>query len=79
MADEKLLISDGLLEKLQFFIEDKDALRVSRHLRKVFFDYLRFQEGLSDKDFDRILMDVEALFELLDVIAVEKNGQSKSA
>lgn len=77
MTYDKLCISDTLLERLKFFIEDTDALRVSRNLRKVFFDYLKFQDGMSDKDFDKILTDVEAVFELLDAFAVEKNGRYK--
>lgn len=77
MADDKLCISNTLLERLKFFIEDTDALRVSRNLRKVFFDYLKFQDGMSDKDFDKILTDVEAVFELLDALAVEKNCRDK--
>ena len=77
MADDKLCISDTFLERLKFFIEDNDALRVSRNLRKVFFDYLKFQDGMSDKDFDKILTDVEAVFDLLDAFAVEKNGRDK--
>jgi uncharacterized membrane protein YvbJ len=79
MADEMLCISDTLLERLKFFIEDNDAQRVSRNLRKVFIDYLKFQDGVSDNDFDKILTDVEAVFELLDALAVEKNGRDKPA
>jgi hypothetical protein len=70
-------LSEELVERLKFFIEDNDALRVSRNLRKVFFDYLKFQDGMSDKDFDKIITDVEAVFELLDALAVEKNGRDK--
>jgi hypothetical protein len=75
--DAKRALSEELVERLKFFIEDTDALRVSRNLRKVFFDYLKFQDGMSDKDFDKILTDVEAVFELLDALAVEKNGRDK--
>lgn len=77
MADEKSALSEELIERVKFLIEDNDALRVSRNLRKVFFDYLKFQDGLSDKDFDKILTDIEAVFELLDALAVEKSGWDK--
>lgn len=75
--EAKCALSEEIVERLKFFIEDTDALRVSRNLRKVFFDYLKFQDGLSDKDFDKILTDVEAVFELLDAFAIEKIGRDK--
>lgn len=73
MPEDKNALSEELLERLRYFIEDIDALRASRHLRRVFFDYLKFQDGISDKDFDKILTDIEALLDLLDAIAFEKN------
>ncbi len=59
MSGDKSALSEELVERLRYFIEDIDAQRASRHLRKVFFDYLKFQDGLSDKDFDKILTDIE--------------------
>lgn len=73
MADNNPILSDILFERLRYFVEDVDAQRTSRHLRHVFFDYLKFQDGMSDKDFDKILTDIEALLDLLDTIAIEKN------
>lgn len=78
MPDNKFQISESLLERLRYFIEDSDPLRASRHLRRVFFDYLKFQDGVVDKDFDSILSNIETLFELLDAIADEKNVRIKS-
>jgi hypothetical protein len=72
MPDDKLQFSDVLIERLKYLIEDSDPLRVSRNLRKVFFDYLRFQNGLTDAEFDDILTDIEEVFNLLDVIADEE-------
>jgi hypothetical protein len=73
LQDDKSALSEEFIDKLRYFIQDNDALRVSRNMRKVFFDYLKFQDGMSDKDFDKIITDVEAVFELLDALA----GESK--
>ncbi len=77
MSGDKNALSEELLERLRYFIEDVDAQRASRNLRKVFFDYLKFQDGMSDKDFDKILTDIEALLDLLDTIAIEKKSRNK--
>ena len=79
MADGNYLVSDALQERFRLFIEDVDTLRASRNLRKVFFDYLKFQDGMSDKNFDKMLADVEAVFDLLDAIDDEKSGRSRPA
>ncbi len=73
MSEEKNALSQELLERVIYFIQDIDAQRASRNLRKVFFDYLKFQDGMSDKDFDKILTDIEALLDLLDTIVIDKN------
>jgi hypothetical protein len=71
MADNNFVPGEALLDKLMYYIRDNDPLRASRKLRKVFFDYLRFQVGMIDTDFDNILTDVEAALNLLDAIADE--------
>lgn len=76
MTDEKNVVSDALMDRFKLFVEDVDALRVSRNLRKVFFDYLKFQDGMSDRDFDKVVSDVEAVFDLLDAVIAEKSGLS---
>lgn len=76
MTDEKNIVSDALMDRFKLFVEDVDALRVCRNLRKVFFDYLKFQDGMSDRDFDKVVSDVEAVFDLLDAVIDEKNGLS---
>jgi len=65
-------LPEELLNKLKYYFQDVDPLRASRSLRKVFFDYLRFQDGLRAMDFDTILNDVETAIELLELIADEK-------
>lgn len=79
MTDNKYTLSEDLRDKLRYFIQDNDALRASRNLRRVFFDYLRFQDGLSDTDFDNILTDIEATISLLECIANEHKGLPKKS
>lgn len=63
--------SHNLNEKLRYFIENNDPLRASRNLRRVFFDYLKFQNGVADVDFDSIVTDVETILDLLDTLVDE--------
>jgi hypothetical protein len=73
MEEEKdIVISEELLDAIRLFIRDNDAVRISRNLRKVFFDYLRFQQDCLDNDFDQRLADVEAVINLMECIS-EKN------
>lgn len=73
MQEDKGILSENLRDKLRYFIQDNDALRASRNIRRVFFDYLKFQDGMSDTDFDKILIDIEATISLLEFIADESN------
>ncbi len=50
------------------FIEDNDLNRMSRNLRKVFFDYLRQQHAGLDIEFSNVLDHVENVIELLEFI-----------
>src|SRR4051794_33236526 len=69
--ENKSALSEEFLDKPRYFIQDNDAQRASRNLRAVFFDYLRFQQGNLDTQFDDILNDVEATIKLLELIAGE--------
>jgi hypothetical protein len=72
MADEsKLVPSQEFIDQIARFVEVSDPLRASRNLRRVFFDYLRFQEGMTATEFDAIITDIENLMDLLDTIAIE--------
>jgi hypothetical protein len=73
-ADSNHAFSDEFLDTMRYFIQDKDAIRVSRNLRLVFFDYLRFQTSGLHVDFDAILNDVEAMMDLLDAISYESKS-----
>ena len=74
MSDDKQILSEEILDKLRYFIEDNDPLRVSRKLRSVFFDYVRFQYTGLPTDFDEILNDVEHTIELMELLSEESKG-----
>ena len=65
-------LSKEFKDRMRYFIQDHSPERISKHLRIVFLDYLKMQNIGLPTDFDNILNDVEALFDLLDVIAEEK-------
>jgi|GEM_PF-1412271 len=65
------VVSEALLDKFRYFTEDNDAQRASRNLRRVFFGYLRFQQGMMDTDFEEILDDIDNLIRLMDAISDE--------
>jgi len=69
MSDNPHALGKDLKNRIRYFIEDNDSLRASRNLRKVFFDYLKFQQGNLDADFDNILTDVESVIDLLEYIS----------
>ena len=73
MGKDKNGLSKELTYKMRYFIQDTSLARVSQNLRTVFFDYLRNQREGLPAEFDGILNDMEALFELLDVAAEERN------
>ncbi len=70
---EKSGMSKELTEKLNDIIENHSLARVSNNLRVVFFDYMRSQEIGTPIDWDDIVEDINLIFELLEVIAKEKN------
>lgn len=67
--DNDPFLSEELLDNIRYYIEDNNLLRVSRHLRKVFFDYMRFHHDNYDAEFEDILYDIENLLEFIDLIA----------
>ena len=68
-------LSEKLLEVIKNFDQERNAVRISRNLRKVFFDYLRFQNTGLDVDFDLIIEDVEAAIKLFELIADETKSR----
>ena len=68
-------LSEKLLEVIKNFDQERNAVRISRNLRKVFFDYLRFQNTGLDVDFDLIIEDVEAAINLVELIADETKSR----
>ncbi|PQJ09596.1 hypothetical protein CJD36_016790 [Flavipsychrobacter stenotrophus] len=71
MPNQEMVLSDKLMEKLNSFNKDHDSLRISRSLRKVFFDYLRFQNAGLSTDFDTVIEDVDTLIQLMELFADE--------
>ena len=71
MPNQEKVLSDELMEKLNGFNKDHDSLRISRSLRKVFFDYLRFQDAGLSTDFDTVIEDVETVIQLMELFADE--------
>lgn len=71
MPNQEKVLSDKLMEKLNSFNKDHDSLRISRNLRKVFFDYLRFQDAGLSTDFETVIEDVETVIQLMELFADE--------
>jgi len=70
MVEENRKLSKETLDRITKFIEDYDLDRMSRNLRKVFFDYLRQQQAGLDVEFNNVLNDIENIIELLENIAM---------
>lgn len=65
-------ISDEVLVQFKIFVDYCDTLRISRNLRKVFFDFLKFQQGNLDNNFEEILFDVEQTINFFESISCSK-------
>lgn len=64
-----------MMERTERFFEGNDLNKMSKNLRKVFFDYLRYQKAGLDLEFGEILYDIESLLEFLESISEEIKGQ----
>ena len=75
MADDKSFVfKEDLLNKFRYFIEDNDGNKVARNLRKIFFDYMRFQQCSFDIEFEEMLSDVDAVIDLMELIGDERRS-----
>ena len=75
MADDKSFVfKEDLLNKFRYFIEDNDGNKVARNLRKIFFDYMRFQQCSFDIDFEEMLSDVDSVIDLMELIGDERQS-----
>jgi len=70
MAEQNRKLSEETLDRITKFVEDYDLDRMSRNMRKVFFDYLRQQQAGLDVEFNIVLNDIENIIELLEDIGV---------
>lgn len=66
-------LPEELIGRFQSFVQDNDTHRMAVNLRKVFFDYLRFQKGNLDTEFDEILDDVETVIDFMESITAHKS------
>lgn len=71
MSDE-LTSYEELCQRFRIFLEDNDINRMCRNLRKVLIEYVRNQNAGLDVEFEYVLNDLEAIFDLLD-FAIEAN------
>lgn len=65
----KDVLKKEMVDRFKLFIEDNNLDRMNRNLRKIFIDYLRQQSAGLDVNFDEILYDMEAIFNLLDDVS----------
>lgn len=65
-------LPDELVGRFKSFVQDNDTHRMAVNLRKVFFDYLRFQKGNLDTEFDEILNDIETVIDFMESITAHK-------
>ena len=63
--------SQEFLDGMRYFLQDHSPERIEKNLRLVFFDYLRNQRDGLPTEFDEVLNDMEALFELIETIRTE--------
>ena len=78
MAEDKpFVLNEDILNKVRYFIQDNGGNRVARNLRKMFFDYMRFQQGNLDVDFDEMLDDVENVIQLMELLGEERRRSVK--
>lgn len=61
-------LPDELVGLFKTFVQDNATHRIAVNLRKVFFDYLRFQQGNLDTEFDGILNDIEAVIDFMESV-----------
>ena len=62
------LLNENLQNAIARFYDESVPARVSRNLRRIFFDYLAHEKDALPVDFDLYLNDLANLFELLDAL-----------
>jgi len=75
--DKSFVFKEDLLNKFRYFIEDNDGNKVARNLRKIFFDYMRFQQYNFDIEFEEMLDDVENVIQLMELLGEERRRSVK--
>jgi hypothetical protein len=67
-VDESL--NKEMLLELSKLLAGKDISKINQSLRRVFFDYMRYQKEGLPTEFDEILNDVETLHEVIHILTV---------
>lgn len=69
--DGKNIMTKTLISTFYSFLQNVPPERLNRNLRKMLFDFLRFNKGGLPEDFDDLLIDLQDLMELLDIAQKE--------
>lgn len=75
--NEEYQFDNLFLSSLQGMIVESDFQHMSISLRKVFFDYMRYQAVGLDVDFGDILNDIEGVMEMLDFFQGQKKDMPR--
>jgi len=59
------------IDQLKKVLSDFEIARANKHLRKIFLIYLNSEHQSLPINFEELLIDLEKLFELLDLIEIE--------
>ena len=70
--------SPVLQAEITKFFEFVPPARLSRNLRKLVLTYLSLQKDAHNMDMEELLLDIQLLFDLLDVAGEELAGNNKA-
>lgn len=71
IAPRKLVLNKRMKEAVIRFLEYHPARRMSKNLRRMLVEYLMYQGAVESTYLRETLMDIEGLFDLLDVAEEE--------
>ena len=75
---DELLLSTTLQEEFLRFIEYHPPYRFNRNLRKMLLEYLMHEGSLEEFYIKDLLYDLQGLFDLLDMIEMERAHEETS-
>ena len=74
--DERRPTSPEVHKKIIDFIQEHDPVEMAISLRTIFFDYLRYTSDGPAINFSKLMNDVEAFFDLLDILTMTRKGSA---